>query len=92
MEMVSKNFKKFPEKKDSLMKVADSIYETASRGDRELAMKYATVPSGLQRLFMVRLDIPKDTLRSIYENLPNKMRHSQYGKNILFGLGADKGK
>jgi peroxiredoxin len=90
METVSKNFKEFPEKKDSLMKVANSIYETASRGTRELAMKYATVPSGLQRLFMVRLDIPKDTLRSIYENLPNKMKISQYGKNILFHLDSEQ--
>jgi peroxiredoxin len=90
VETLSKNFKEFPEKKDSLMKVSDNILEIALKGNRELAMKYATVPSGLKRLFMVRLDIPKDTLRSIYEKLPNEMKISQYGKNILFHLDSEQ--
>jgi hypothetical protein len=90
MEMLSTNFKAFPEKKDSLKKAADNIYEIASRENRELAIKYAAVPSGLKRLFMVRLDIPKDTLRFIYENLPDEMRISPYGKNILFHLESEQ--
>ena len=53
-------------------------------------MKYATVPSGLQRLFMVRLNIPKDTVHFIYDNLPDEMKISQYGKNILFHLESEQ--
>ena len=90
MEALSKNFREFPEKKDSLMKVADNILKIALKENRELAMKYATVPSGLERLFMVRLDISKDTLRSIFENLPEEMKNSQYGKNILFHLESEQ--
>lgn len=90
MEMLSKSFKEFPEKRDSLMDASKYIYEIASKRNQELAMKYATVPSGLQRLFMVRLNIPKDTVHFIYDNLPDEMKISQYGKNILFHLESEQ--
>jgi hypothetical protein len=90
MASISKDLKTYPGKKDSLMQVSNHILEIALKKNRELAIQYATVPSGLQRLFMVRLDIPKDTLTSIFENLPEEMKTSPYGKNILFHLESEQ--
>lgn len=72
---------KYPEKRDSLLTV---LYEkelpSILRESRNLALKYAAVPSGLKRLFMVRLEIPKDTLSRILKSLSPEIRESFYGK------------
>lgn len=71
-----------PESKDSIQHVYREVYQKASEGNIALAMKYASVPSGLQRLYMVRLNISKDTLQRILSNLGTDMQESFYGKNI----------
>ncbi|ADV44288.1 hypothetical protein [Bacteroides helcogenes] len=79
---LSQYWKTNPEVKDSIQHVYQKVYRKASEGNIALAMKYASVPSGLQRLYMVRLDISKDTLQSILNNLSTDMQESFYGKNI----------
>jgi hypothetical protein len=90
MERISQTRKAYPEKKDSLREVANTVLELALKKNRELAIRYAAVPSGLQRLFMLRLDIPKDTLMGILQKLPDAMRASPYGKNLLFHLQSQQ--
>lgn len=85
-DSISAQFKLHPEKKDSLIKESEIIYNIASLKNIEAAIKYAAVPSGLQRLFMVRLDIPKDTIKAVWNRLPKKMQLSPYGKSILMHI------
>jgi peroxiredoxin len=75
-----------PEKKDSMKVILNQIYESAQKMNSDTAIKYATVPSGLKRLFMVRLSLSKDTLQSILNSLPSKMQESDYGKSLLLHL------
>lgn len=79
---LSQIWETMPEKKDSIQRVFGDIYKKASKANIELAMKYASVPSGLQRLYMTRLNIPKDTLENILNSLNPEMQESFYGKNI----------
>lgn len=53
---------KYPEMQDSLQAAFNSFYDATLKRNRELAMEYASTPSGLQRLYMCRLDIPKKCL------------------------------
>lgn len=75
-------YEHFPDKRDSLVAVYEQVSETASRRNREAALRYASVPSGLQRLFMVRLDLPKDTLRAVLSALSPEMQASLYGRSL----------
>ncbi|HMR19033.1 MAG TPA: hypothetical protein PKA53_07015, partial [Sphingobacterium sp.] len=86
MEKISKDFTNYPEKKDSLQKVSEYIFEVTSKKNRELAIQYASVPSGLQRIFMTRLRIPKNTLDSVLKSLPDEIKNSQYAKNIQYHI------
>jgi len=90
MERISEIFKKYPEKKDSLIKASDDILDLAQQKNRELAIKFASVPSGLQRLYMVRLGLPKDSLQSILSSLPDDMKNSPYGKSISFHINSEQ--
>ena len=56
--------------------------DDALRENARLAIRFASVPSGLRRLYMVRDDVCKDTLQHILNTLTPEMRHSFYGKNI----------
>ena len=80
---ISDCFKKHPEKKDSLLNVYNKLEEITNKKNRETAAKYASVPSGLQRLFMLRLYFSKDTLLSILGKLPSEMQESNYGKSLF---------
>jgi peroxiredoxin len=86
MAKISAYRHKYPEKKDSLIDVTSRTLEVALQKNKELAIRYASVPSGLKRLFMVRLQISKDTLQAILINLPDTMRNSPYGKSILYHI------
>ncbi len=79
-----------PEKSDSLNLILKQIEDIASQKNRAAALKYASVPSGLQRLFMVRLDIPKDTLMKAFNELPKKMQESDYGKSLLLHIQSEQ--
>jgi len=76
-------FKIHPEKRDSLMIVYNQLKEIVDKKNHENAVRFATVPSGLQRLFMLRLNFSKDTLLSIFKKLPLEMQASDYGKSLF---------
>lgn len=90
MNKLSECFQAYPEKKDSLNAVRKQVYELASMKNLEAAKKFASVPSGLRRLFMLRLDLPKDTVERILRDLPESMQESPYGKSIQFHLDSDQ--
>ena len=76
-------WKELPEEKhDSLRSAFQDVYDKTVRENTRLACRFASVPSGLQRLYMVRFDVNKDTLQQILNTLPPDMRDSFYGKNI----------
>ena len=85
---ISKAFELNPEKKDSLIIEGDKISKICNDKNLELAIKFASVPSGLKRVFMLRLNIPKDTLKSIYKMLPENMQKSAYGKSIRLHIDS----
>ena len=75
-------WKELPEEKhDSLWSAFQEVYDKTVRENARLACRFASVPSGLQRLYMVRFYVNKDTLQQILNTLPD-MRDSFYGKNI----------
>lgn len=76
-------WKELPEEKhDSLRSAFQDVYDKTVRENTRLACRFASVPSGLQRLYMVRFHVNKDTLQQILNTLPPDMRDSFYGKNI----------
>ena len=76
-------WKELPEEKhDSLRSAFQDVYDKTVRENARLACRFASVPSGLQRLYMVRFHVSKDTLQQILNTLPPDMRDSFYGKNI----------
>lgn len=81
-EELSRLWEAMPDKKDSIQHAFDEMSRKAAEKNRELAIKYASVPSGLQRLYMVRLQLSKDTLKSILDSLTPEMQQSFYGKNL----------
>lgn len=85
---ISKIFELNPEKKDSLIIASDEIVKVSDNKNLKLAINFASVPSGLQRVFMLRLNIPKDTLQSILKSLPKDMQESNYGKSIRLHIDS----
>lgn len=81
-EELSQYWETMPDKRDSLQSIFNELYKEAVRINIELAMKYSSVPSGLERLYMIRLDIPKDTLENILNSLNTEMQESPAGRNI----------
>lgn len=75
------------ENRDRLRK--DLLEETLTLSAKA-AIKYASVPSGLDQLFRSRLRIPKDTLRLIYNTLPIALKESQNGKKLLLHITTDQ--
>lgn len=81
---------KHPDKRDSLRLLLDSLNDLASRQNIDTAIKYASVPSGLERLYMVRLNLAKDTLLSILKSLPVEIQQSDYGVSILKHINLEQ--
>lgn len=80
---LSRLWKVLPEEKhDSLQVEAKVLLDDALRENACLAIRFASVPSGLQRLYKVRLGLSKDTLTYILNTLTPEMRDSFYGMNI----------
>lgn len=71
-----------PEKRDSLIAVSNEILEKALAENASLALKYISVPSGLKRAFMVRLDVPKDSLRAALGRIPAALADSPYAEAL----------
>lgn len=89
-DSINAAIEKSPEKKDSLMAEWDELRNEANKRNIEAAIKYASVPSGLQRVFMVRLNLPKDTLSTIVNSLTPEMRNSAYGKSIQMHIDTEQ--
>lgn len=76
-------WKELPEEKhDSLQSAFQDVYDKTVRENARLACRFASVPSALRRLYMVRFYVNKDTLQQILNTLPPDMRDSFYGNNI----------
>lgn len=86
VDSISMLMERFPEKEDSLMQVYHEIKSATDQQNIDAAIKYASVPSGLQRLYWVRLDLPKDTVQTIWNNLSDEMKGSPYGKSLKMHL------
>lgn len=90
VDKISAELKLHPEKEDSLMNVFLEIDNLADKRNIEAAIKYAAVPGGLQRLYWVRLDLPKDTVQAIWNTLPMEMKTSTYGKSLQMHLETEQ--
>lgn len=75
-------WQQLPDRQDSIQQAFDDLLADVLRKNTQLAMEYASTPSGLQRLYMCRLNIPKDTLTAILDTLDQQMQESFYGRNI----------
>ena len=79
-----------PERFDVLYELYLSIEEATYKKNVELAMEYASVPSGLRRLYMVRSHIDKEQMRKIISEIPDSMQQSTYGQIIKQHIEADQ--
>ena len=79
-----------PNQRDSIINVYNVILEIANQKNIELAFKYACTPSGLQRLFMVRNHVSKDSLAKVLNTLPEEMQKSEAGLNIKAHLETEQ--
>ena len=79
-----------PNQRDSIINVYNIMFEKANRKNIELAFKYANTPSGLQRLFMVRNNVSKDSLAKVLDTLPEEMQKSETGLNIKAHLETEQ--
>ena len=64
------------------MRIVNMLYENVRQANIDLAKRFAAVPSGLHRLYMVRDLCHKDTLRKILSSLPYELRTSYHGRII----------
>ena len=74
--------KEHPEKNDSLRNMLSQLYSKADIKNVELALKYFTVPSSLQRVYMLRDMIGKKTLKNILNALPDTLQNTSYANYI----------
>ncbi|MDE6482598.1 MAG: hypothetical protein K2L01_02400 [Rikenellaceae bacterium] len=79
-----------PEKRDSLTALSHKLLDDALAENVSLALRYASVPSGLQRVFMVRMKIPKDTLRAVLGRIPAELASSPYADAIRMHIDNDQ--
>lgn len=80
MNTVQEQIENQPEKRDSLHKFLAELHKQYNRQNIDSAIKYSSLPSGVQRLFWLRKDIPKAKLNSLYNELPSHLKLSEYGK------------
>ncbi len=78
--------REMPSLKDSLMAVREALLSRVLTQNEELAVRYAATPSGLERLYMVRLGLDKSRLDEVWRNLPPQMQQSLHGNNLRLHL------
>lgn len=71
-----------PTREDSLMGIYRKAFQKSLEENRSTALRYAAVPSSIQRVYMVRGEIGKDTLAALLPTLPDSIRNSYYGKLV----------
>lgn len=84
------SMKKYTAKRDSLVSEYKKLVDEFSELNLELALRYASVPSGLQMCFWNRLTIPEDTLKAVLKRIPKQMQKSGYGRAIAMHLSCPK--
>lgn len=77
---------------DSLHKAWEELYRKTSKKNIELALEYVTVPSGLQRLYMVRNEVPKEQLAEKLSILPDSLQENKYAQYIRKYIKANQKK
>ncbi|MDO4703634.1 peroxiredoxin [Tannerella sp.] len=82
--------KREPDRKEALKHEFEKNLEDAQRRNAQAALRFASVPSGLQRLFWVRLHLPKDTVEAVWNRLPDEIKTSPYGKSIRMHLDTQQ--
>lgn len=70
----------------------EELYGKASKRNVDLALRYATVPSGLRRLYMVRHLVAKDQLAEKLSNLPDSLMHNKYAGYIRDYISVEQKK
>ena len=80
----------YPEERDSLIAMYKKASESTHKRNVELAIEYASVPSGLKRVFMVRNNIGKPKLIEIYQTLPDSLKTSPYGSLLKEYIDTDQ--
>lgn len=90
MEIIGECYEKHPNKKDSLIACQKNVYKISSEQNKALAIKFAAVPSGLQRVFMLRLDIPKERIDSVLKSIPDSLKANPYCNSIKMHLDNDQ--
>lgn len=81
---------KDPAKRDSLAAVYKGMVEGITKQNLEIALRYVSVPSGLQMCFWNRFNVPEDTLKAVLKRIPKQMRKSEYGRAIAMHLSCPK--
>ena len=71
-----------PELKDSLNNVLQQALERVQADNADLAVRYATVPSALHRVYMVRGEVGKDRLKKVLARLPDSLKNNVYAGYI----------
>lgn len=84
------SMKKYTAKRDSLVSEYKKLVDEFTELNLELALRYASVPSGLQMCFWNRLTISQDTLKAVLKRIPKQMRKSEYGRAIAMHLSCPK--
>lgn len=67
---------------DSLSRAWEELYDIVCQKNVDLALKYATVPSGLHRVYMVRDQIAKSLLEEKLSILPDSLKDNKYADYI----------
>ncbi len=84
-------YEAYPEKIDSMRIVLEEVLNEVLAENASLALRYISVPEGLKRVFMTRLDIPKDTLRAALERIPaDLVASSPYAEALRLHVENDQ--
>ncbi len=83
-------WEKYADDHSQLTARADELLDHALQENCRLALRYAVTPSGLKRCFMVRTNVPKDTLRTVIERLPRKVRRSEAARAIQAHIDTEQ--
>ena len=82
LESLLQQRREHPDWRDSLHGVMEELSDSYSAKNVALAIEYANVPSGLQRVYMTRNSIDKEQLSGILSQLPDSLKENEYARWI----------
>lgn len=80
----------YPDKSDSIEVALSMLGEKALQETLNVAIRYASLPEGLEQLYRSRLRIPKDTLRAVFDRIPDALRTSPYGQSLARHIAEEQ--